>query len=77
MSNKCPNCNKRDFIHDTAIRYTECYGGGTHIISCIHCKAPVRVHLTVGVIINPLDVDSTRNLDDWNHECIIPKEKTA
>ena len=60
---RCPYCNKKNFIPEVVITYTENYGGGIVNFRCLHCEKVVNAGTTRVVRINYCK--KTENESDW------------
>jgi len=60
---KCPYCNKNNFIPVRILNNVEAYGGKTYRFPCCHCGEIVKATFRREIIIN--NVEKTEKLSNF------------
>lgn len=60
---KCPYCEKENFIPDVVFRHVEAYGDTIHNFRCLHCDNVVKA--SFHIVINVDDPVKTKEEGDW------------
>jgi len=58
---KCPYCNKNDFIPEYVTRNVERYGGGVLNFSCEHCGEIVKASFRIIIEVNEISESTEEN----------------
>jgi len=62
--NKCPYCEKGNFIPDVVIENTKAYGTNWHEFRCLYCEKVVRAYFARRVTVHNI-TKSYRKNGDW------------
>lgn len=60
---KCPYCNKENFIPDRVLNNVEAYGGRTYRFSCRHCEKIVKA--TFRLVLTIKNIEKTEESSDF------------